>query len=234
MAVAGTWAFAEIAEHVRAGGTQAFDDFALAWIGAHQRPSLQKVALELTALGTGSVVLMIALIAALFLALGPHRYRALLLVAATAGGVLLNGVLKLIFDRPRPEVFTWGTHVVSSSFPSGHAMNSVIVYSTVAYLAARLESRVWMRWLTLGVAVVVIVLVCLSRLYLGVHYPSDVAAGALVGLAWAAFCMSGLEAARVFGRRFQRVPPPSRPPPPPPPRSGGPEHDPLTPPRARD
>ena len=83
-------------------------------------------------------------------------------------------------------------------------MNAVIVYSTVAYLAARLESRRWMRWVTLSLAVAVIVLVCLTRLYLGVHYPSDVAAGVLVGLAWTGFCMSGLEAAHVFGRRFRR------------------------------
>lgn len=223
MAVAGTWAFAELAEHVRAGSTQHFDDAVLTWIGAHQLPWLQRLAVEITALGTGSVVAMMALIAALFLALSPHRYRALLLIAATMGGLLLNGVLKLIFDRPRPEIFAWGTHVVSSSFPSGHAMNSVIVYSTVAYLAARLESRPWMRWITLLVAALVIVLVCLSRLYLGVHYPSDVAAGAVVGLAWAAFCMSGLEAARVFGRRFQRGREPS-----------GPAPAPLTPPRTPD
>jgi undecaprenyl-diphosphatase len=204
VAIAGTWAFAEVAEHVRSGGTQRFDDAVLTWVGAHQLPWLQSVAVEVTALGTASVVIMIALIAALFLALSPHRYWALLLIAATVGGLLLNGVLKLIFDRPRPEIFAWGTHAVSSSFPSGHAMNAVIVYSTVGYLAARLESRRWIRWVTLSLAAAVIVLVCLTRLYLGVHYPSDVAAGLLVGLAWAAFCMSGLEAARVFGRRFRR------------------------------
>ncbi len=199
MALAGTWAFAEIAEHVVAGSTQDFDDAVLTWIAAHQIPWMQSAALEITALGTGSVVVMIALVAALFLSLGPHRYRAILLIAATVGGLALNGVLKMIFDRPRPEIFAWGTHVVSSSFPSGHAMNAVVVYSTVAYLAARLESRAWMRWTTLLAATAVIALVCLSRAYLGVHYPSDIAAGAAVGIAWAAFCMSGVEAARVFG-----------------------------------
>ncbi len=208
VAIAGTWLFAEIAEHVVAGSTQHFDDAVLTWIAAHQTPWVQSTALEITALGTGSVVVMIALVAALFLSLGPHRYRAVLLIAATVGGLALNGVLKLIFDRPRPEIFTWGTHAVSSSFPSGHAMNAVIVYSTVAYLAARLERRPWMRWTTLLVAAVVIVLVCLSRVYLGVHYPSDIAAGAAVGIAWAAFCMSGVEAARVFGERHPRTPEP--------------------------
>lgn len=208
MAVAGTWLFSEIAEHVIAGSTQRFDDGVLRWIAAHQTPLAQSTALEITALGTGSVVVMIALVSALFLSLGPHRYRAILLIAATVGGLALNGILKMIFDRPRPEIFTWGTHAVSSSFPSGHAMNAVIVYSTVAYLAARLESRMWMRWTTLLIAAVVIVLVCLSRLYLGVHYPSDIAAGAAVGLAWAAFCMSGVEAAQVFGKRHPRTPGP--------------------------
>ncbi|HEY9426773.1 MAG TPA: phosphatase PAP2 family protein [Gemmatimonadaceae bacterium] len=175
----------------------------LTWIAAHQIPWIQSTAVEITALGTGSVVIMIALVAALFLSLGPHRYRALLLIAATAGGLALNGILKLIFHRPRPDIFEWGTHAVSSSFPSGHAMNAVIVYSTVAYLAARLESRRWVRWTTLLLAALVIALVCLSRIYLGVHYPSDIAAGAVVGFAWAAFCMSGIEAARVFGKRYR-------------------------------
>lgn len=204
VAVAGTWAFVELAEHVRAGGTQAFDNAVLAWMGAHQAAWLQASVLEITALGTGAVVIMIAVVSALFLALGQHRWSAFLLVVATVGGLVLNDVLKLAFHRPRPHVFAWGTHVTSSSFPSGHAMGAVIVYSTVAYLAARLEQARWARVLTLVAALVVIALICTSRLYLGVHYPSDVLAGLVIGFAWAGFCISGLEAVRVFGARFRR------------------------------
>jgi undecaprenyl-diphosphatase len=158
--------------------------------------------LEITMLGTGLVVMTMVAVSALFLALSEHRWSALLLLLATAGGLVLNNVLKLTFDRPRPTVFEWGTHALSSSFPSGHAMSAAVVYSTVAYLAARLQRRRWQRTATMLVALVLIVLICVSRMYLGVHYPSDVLGGTVIGLAWAAFCMAGLEAVRVFARRF--------------------------------
>ena len=82
-------------------------------------------------------------------------------------------------------------------------MIAVVLYSTVAYLAARLQKRRWKRWLTMLAACVLILLIGVSRLYLGVHYPSDVVAGFVIGLAWAAFCMAGLEAVRVFGVRYE-------------------------------
>lgn len=200
-ALAGTYGFAELASHMRRGSTQAFDDAVLRWLGAHRTPTLDAVMLEVTALGTGIVVLMTVVIAALFLWLTRHRQSAVLLGVTTAGGLLLNNLLKAGFGRPRPEVIAWGTHAMSSSFPSGHAMNSVIVYGTVAYLAARLQKRGGARTLTLLVALVLIVLVCVSRLYLGVHYPSDVAAGLVIGFAWAGFCMATLEAIQLYSRR---------------------------------
>ena len=80
-------------------------------------------------------------------------------------------------------------------------MSATIVYSTVAYLAARLAKRRLERWIVMSLAAVVIVLISTSRLYLGVHYPSDVLAGAVVGLAWAAFCMATLETIQKFSRR---------------------------------
>lgn len=196
-----TWAFSEIAETVMAGGTQAFDENILRWLHARHTHGLDAAMIEITALGTGTVVLMIVCVAALFLTLTKHKYSALLLLVATAGGILLDLILKLRFDRPRPHVFEWGTNAVSSSFPSGHAMSATIVYSTVAYLAARLQKRAWARWLTMLLAVILIFLICLSRLYLGVHYPSDVVAGVVIGLAWAGFCMATLEAVQKFSQR---------------------------------
>lgn len=80
-------------------------------------------------------------------------------------------------------------------------MSATIVYSTVAYLAARLHAHAWQRWITLSIAGVVIVLISASRLYLGVHYPSDVVAGGIIGLGWAAFCMATLEAIQRFSKR---------------------------------
>ena len=97
-------------------------------------------------------------------------------------------------DAVMVEVTTLGTGIVvimivavSSSFPSGHAMSAAVVYSTVAYLAARLHKRRWARWLVMTAALIVIALISMSRLYLGVNYPSDVVGGVAIGLAWAGF-----------------------------------------------
>ncbi|HTE47790.1 MAG TPA: phosphatase PAP2 family protein [Gemmatimonadaceae bacterium] len=201
LAVACTWAFSEIALHVRAGRTQAFDDAVMHWIGVHQYPALQTAMLEVTSLGTGVVVAMIVLVAGMFLWLNTHRYSAILLFVATGGGIVLDNLLKAGFNRARPRIFEWGTYAASSSFPSGHAMSSVIVYGTVAYLAARLQRNVASRVATLALAGFMIVLICASRLYLGVHFPSDVLAGVIVGLAWAGFCMAMLEATQIYAKR---------------------------------
>jgi undecaprenyl-diphosphatase len=200
LAIGCTWAFSELAQHVRRGTTQPFDDAVMHWIANHQNPLVQSAMLEVTALGTGTVVAMIVFIAGLFLWLNQHKHSAILLIVATLGGMVLDNFLKIGFDRPRPQIFKWGTYAVSSSFPSGHAMSSVIVYGTVAYLAARLQRNVASRVATMTFAAVIIVLICCSRLYLGVHFPSDVLAGVTIGLAWAAFCMAVLEAAQLYAK----------------------------------
>lgn len=205
VAAIGTWLFAELAEHVMAGGTQAFDEAALRWVSAHHSRVLDNAMLEITALGTGAVVMMIVCVSGLFFTLTRHKYSALLLIVATVGGMLLDTVLKLRFDRPRPHIFTWGTQVTMSSFPSGHAMSAMIVYSMVAYLAARLQKRRWARWLTLLLAAAIILLISVSRIYLGVYYPSDVLAGAIIGLSWAAFCMATLEAIQRFSGQAPEI-----------------------------
>jgi undecaprenyl-diphosphatase len=200
IAVAGTYAFARFASHVSSGRTQAFDDAVLRWVGEHRTPKLEPVMVEITFLGTGTVVLMLVAVSGMFLWLSRHKYSALLLLIATIGGIVLNNLLKAGFSRPRPQLFDWGTHVVSWSFPSGHAMSAAVVYGTVAYLAARLQKRHWHRVATMLAALALIILIAASRVYLGVHYPSDVLAGIIIGLAWAAFCMATLEAIQVYAR----------------------------------
>ena len=204
LAAAGTWGFAQIAELVSEGYTQPFDERVLRWMEQNQFVWLERLMIEVTMLGTWIVVLTVVGVSGLFLWLSRHKFSAILLVIATAGGIVLNSILKLGFDRPRPQIFEWGTHVASSSFPSGHAMSSVVVYGTVAYLAARLHKTQRARWITLTVFAVVIIAIGFSRMYLGVHYPSDVVAGALIGLAWAGFCMATLEAIQRFARRNAR------------------------------
>ena len=201
VALAGTWAFARLARLMGEGTTQPFDEAVLHWMADHRVPWLERTMLEITLLGNGAPIAATVAVAALFLWLTRHRYSALLLLVATAGGLALNGILKTVYGRPRPGIFTWGQEVLTYSFPSGHAMSSAIVYGTVAYLAARLQKRHLHRMLTLVTAGLIIALISISRMYLGVHYPSDVVAGVAVGIAWAAFCMATLEALQVVARR---------------------------------
>jgi len=199
--IAGTIGFAKLAEVVREGYTQPFDDAVLRWLGAHHTPLLTTIMTEVTPLGTGIVVLTVVGVTTAFLWHTEHKHSARMLLAATAGNILLNNILKLFFDRERPSIFEWGTHAASSSFPSGHAMSATVVYGTVAYLLARLQKHAWSRTITLLLAVIMIVLICLTRLYLGVHYPSDVLGGIIIGLAWSGFCMATLEASLALARR---------------------------------
>ena len=206
VAITGTYLFAEFAGHVSSGKTQAFDDAVLRWVAEHRTPALEPVMLEITFLGTGTVVVVLVAVCGMFLWLSNHKYSAVLLLVSTIGGIFLNNLLKVGFGRPRPDIIDWGTHVVSWSFPSGHAMSAAVVYGTVAYLAARLQRRQFHRVITLGVTVILILLIAASRVYLGVHYPSDVLAGIIIGLAWAAFCMAILEAIQLYARsRAPRV-----------------------------
>lgn len=199
-------AFGGIAGLIEEGRTQRFDEAVLLWINAHASPRLDVLALEATALGSGFVVWMIVLVASAFLWVHRNRYSVALLWTAFVGGGILNGALKMAFDRPRPRLFEWGVdYAGQSSFPSGHSMTAMVVYATLAYLLARLEPSRGMRRLTLLVAAFLVLVVGLSRLYLGVHYPSDVLAGYVVGLAWATFCVLGIEAVRYFRHREPRV-----------------------------
>jgi len=195
-------AFAELAEEVMQGETRAFDEAVLLWMHEHARPWLTVAALEVTALGSTVVVGMMVFVASVFLWLSRHRYSVLLLWVAMLGTGIINRTLKALFDRPRPDLFPWRTpYAAHESFPSGHAMTAMVAYATLAYLVSRLEPDPLPRRLMLGVAGAVIVLIGLSRLYLGVHYPTDVIAGYITGLVWATCCALGIEAIRYFRHR---------------------------------
>jgi undecaprenyl-diphosphatase len=101
---------------------------------------------------------------------------------------MLSMAVKMGFDRPRPELVPHGSYVYTASFPSGHSMMSAVVYLTLAAMLARVQPQWRLRIYILGVAVLVTLLVGFSRVYLGVHWPSDVLAGWAVGAAWALTC----------------------------------------------
>lgn len=200
-AVAAVAVFAAIASAVSEGLTQSFDERVLQWFESHRSPLLDLVMLEITTLGTGVVLIMIVLVASVFLWQTQHRWSVYLLMLGVVGGKLINTLLKGLFERPRPSVVQWATDVHSASFPSGHAMSSMVVYGSVAYLVARLDTRKRTRHTTWILAIIVICAVGVSRMYLGVHYPSDVIAGFIGGIAWLAFVASSMTAIQYFAKR---------------------------------
>ena len=108
--------------------------------------------------------------------------------AATASGLLVSHLLKAVFDRPRPDLIPHEVTVFTPSFPSGHAMMSAVVYLTLAALVARLMRRRRLKLYAMSVAAVFTLLIGLSRVYLGVHWPTDVLAGWMAGASWALGC----------------------------------------------
>ena len=143
---------------------------------------------DVTALGSHAVVWLVGLIAAGYFALARERASIILLAASFAGGTLLSAVLKLAFGRPRPELVAHLADIHTASFPSGHAMLSAVAYLTLASLLGRVQSTPSLRRFVAGVGIAVAFLVGISRVYLGVHWPTDVMAGWLVGAAWALAC----------------------------------------------
>jgi undecaprenyl-diphosphatase len=195
--------FALITAFVLRDATLAADEAVLTWVGERRAGWLDLVMLEVTALGGASVAVILSLTAGIFLWLTRHRYSAALLWVAVAGSLLLNALMKEVFARARPEVLEWVTHAGHLSFPSGHAMNAVAVYGTLAYLVSRMEPTRLLRLATFAACATLIVLIGFTRVYLGVHYPTDVVAGFLVGLAWAVVCGLGIEAVWFF--RYRRI-----------------------------
>ena len=185
----------ELAGAVLEGDTQAFDERVLTSLRRPEdlsRPIgprwLHSAAIDITALGAAPVLgLAVAAIVGFLLLQGMHR-TALFVLAASIGGWLLNNVLKLAFARPRPAIVPHLREVMTLSFPSGHAMTSAAVYLTLGAMLMRISERRVTKIYCMGVAMLATVLIGASRVYLGVHYPTDVLAGWLIGLSWAIIC----------------------------------------------
>ena len=154
-------------------------------IGPHWLP---RVVLDITAIGGVTVLTLITLLVVGFLLVSRSASTAAFVAAAVASGAIANTALKTFFVRPRPEIVPHLIEVSSTSFPSGHAMNSAMVYLTLATLIARTRKRVAVRLYLLGAAIFLTLLVGMTRVYLGVHWPSDVLAGWGIGALWAVLC----------------------------------------------
>ena len=187
--------FVNLAGEVLEGDTQAFDERVLAALRRTDNPSapigpawLHSAALDITALGSATVLgLAVAAVVGFLMLQGLHRI-ALFVLIASAGGWVLNSVLKGLFQRARPDIVPHLREVMTLSFPSGHAMTSAAVYLTLGALLMRVSERRATKFYCIAVAMLATLLIGVSRVYLGVHYPTDVLAGWMVGLSWALAC----------------------------------------------
>jgi undecaprenyl-diphosphatase len=192
---ASLWAFAEIAGEVIAGDSLEFDRsvlMALRTPGDLGDPLgplwFEHAVRDITALG-GTVVLALITIAVVgFLMIERKRRTIAFLLLAVLGGTLLTPLLKAGFDRPRPDFIPHGQFVDSGSFPSGHSMNAAIVYLVLGTILAQAHRSRSVKIYVISAAIVITALVGLSRIYLGVHYPTDVLAGWTLGAGWALLC----------------------------------------------
>jgi undecaprenyl-diphosphatase len=198
VSLAGLWLFGGVTEDViNHDPLTQFDVALLDWLHAHATPAGYAVFNAISFLGSPAALTVLAI--AVGLLLGVRRQWIVLggWIAAFTGGSLLNQVLKLVIQRPRPPYATAYLQHYSWSFPSGHAMLSLIGYGMLAYLLVVL----WVHRRSLQIAIVLgatllIAAIGLSRLYLGVHYFSDVVGGYAAGVLWLSTCISGLEVAR--------------------------------------
>jgi len=185
--------FFEFASEVREKETETFDEAVLLSmrepgdlsdpVGSHR---MEEIARDLTALG-GVTILSIVTLTSFGVAVFSGRAKlGWLGVLAVIAGSVITSILKQGYDRPRPELVEHGSWVNNASFPSGHSMMAAVVYLTLGILVARTQPRRRVRAFIVFISVLLTILVGLSRVYLGVHWPSDVAGGWMLGGAWAA------------------------------------------------
>ena len=207
------WGFLALASEVMEGDTTTLDTRILVALRKSDDPSrpigpswVENSLLDLTAIGGPTVLGLVVVAVVGFLVLQTRYHTAIVVLATAASGELVNYVLKNVFLRPRPDVVPHLRNVTTSSFPSGHAMESAIIYLTLGAMLMRLSERRITKVYTMGIAIALTLLVGISRVYLGVHYPTDVAAGLLAGTSWL-----GLSVVAMSGRepRFRGGAPPA-------------------------
>ncbi|MBX3011672.1 MAG: phosphatase PAP2 family protein [Caldilineaceae bacterium] len=199
LVVSGTWLFIQIADQVLEGETAILDEQILLalrnpadYSDPLGPPWVEEAMRDFTGLGgAGILIFLTASVIGYLLILRKYR-SALLIGLAVVGGMILSQSLKSLFDRPRPDLVPHGSFVYFASFPSGHSMLSAATYLTIGALLARLQKQRRLKFYILGLAATITVLVGVSRVYLGVHWPTDVLAGWAAGAVWAAFCGLGM------------------------------------------
>ena len=201
------WVFIEVAEEVVEGDIAAFDRATLLMLRMPNDPEtplgpfwLASVARDITALGSMTVLGMVVAAVTIFLLIAGKARTSLFVLIASFSGGLIAMALKAAFDRPRPNLFSHGDLVLSASFPSGHAMISAVVYLTLGALLARLVMPVKLKIYVMSLALMLTIIVGLSRIYLGVHWPTDVLAGGVAGAGWALWCWGVADLLNIHAR----------------------------------
>lgn len=187
--------FYALSRAVARGATEDFDRRAVI---AMREPSdlsnpigprwVEELGRDFTALGGAAVVGLLTLSVTAFFWLSSMHRAAVYVAVACLGALVISTGLKQLFERPRPNLVPHGSHVYTSSFPSGHSAMAAAVYLTLGLVASQFVARRRLKVLLVGVAMSVTAAVGVSRVYLGVHWPSDVLAGWAVGLSWALVC----------------------------------------------
>jgi undecaprenyl-diphosphatase len=195
LVVACLWVFLSLAEAVEEGTTHELDVGIVRALRQADDPSqmigptwFEEAVRDATALGGTFVLVLVTALVAGFLAIEKRYHIMWFVLISTLGGLAASSALKEFFDRPRPDVVPHLSHVHTSSFPSGHSMLAAVVYLTLASLLVRLVDQKRLKVYILGSALLITVLVGVSRVFVGVHYPTDVLAGWSAGLCWATLC----------------------------------------------
>lgn len=190
----GTWSFLTLSEEVAEGDPELTrpDERLLLALREPDNPSeplgsaqVESTIRDVTALGSPVVLSFLVLTLGIFLWLFGYRRAAVFMLVATVGGALFSQVLKEIFVRQRPDLVSMTAYTGSYAFPSGHAMTAAVTYLTLGILLASILERAALKVYVIGVALVLAGAVGISRVYLGVHWPSDVIAGWAAGTIWA-------------------------------------------------
>ena len=204
LAIAGLlFAFGFIAQEATQGKSLTFDRriiLAMRDTGDQSAPLgpawVQEAARDVTSLGSIPVLVIITFAVSGYLFLARRHSAAWLMLFAVFGGIALNDSLKLVFARPRPDVVIPAARVFTTGFPSGHAALSAITYLTMAALLVRSPSSFKIGFYFMTLAAFLTILIGISRIYLGVHYPTDVLGGWCIGIAWGSRIMGGSSMAR--------------------------------------
>lgn len=191
-ALGAPWMFLSIADEVHEGETDAIDRHLLLALRSAADPTdpigprwFEESMRDITALGGFTVLTVTVIVAALMLVFHERRREAAVFALTVVAAQISSELLKVLYDRPRPSLVAHGSYVYSQSFPSGHSALAAATFFTLATVVASVEAKRRTKALIYGLATLLVVAVGISRVYLGVHWPTDVLGGWALGASWA-------------------------------------------------